>query len=62
MGFTAGTLVYVGGSFFVLRSDLQTERQLHQQDAAFYRELLQNEKELRQLAVEKPKLKSGRSH
>ncbi len=62
MGLTAGTLFYVGGSFFVLRSELQTERGLRQQDAAFYKELLHNEKELRRLAVEGSKLKSGGSH
>ena len=58
MGLTAGCLIYVGGSFFVLRSDLQSERELRQQDAAFYKTLLQNERE-RRLAAERSERKSG---
>ena len=58
MGLTAGSLIYVGGSFFVLRSDLQSERELRQQDAAFYKTLLQNERE-RRLAAERSERKSG---
>ena len=62
MGLTAGSVFYVGGAFFVLRSDLQSERELRQQDAAHYKEMLHKEKELRRLAVERSKLKSGGSH
>lgn len=64
MGLTAGSVIYVGGAFFVLRSDLQTERELRQQDAALYKEMLHmhKEKKLRRLAVEESKLRSGGSH
>ncbi len=40
MGLTAGSISYVGGSFFVLRSDLRAERELRRQDAAHYETLL----------------------
>ena len=46
MGLTAGTLFYVGGSFFGLRRDLVKERELRQSD-------VQKERELRQLDVQK---------
>lgn len=59
VGLTAGTLVYLGGSYFCLRSDLQQERELRQLDAAFYKELLRREKELRQLAVVRSERKLG---
>ena len=50
MGLTAGSLSYVGGSFFVLRSDLRGERELRRQDAAHYKTLL---------AAERSERKSG---
>ena len=50
MGLTAGSLSYVGGSFFVLRSDLRAERELRRQDAAHYKTLL---------AAERSERKSG---
>lgn len=59
VGLTAGTLVYLGRSYFCLRSDLQQERELRQLDAAFYKELLRREKELRQLAVARSERKLG---
>ncbi len=50
MGLTAGSLSYVGGSFFVLRSDLRAERERRRQDAAHYKTLL---------AAERSERKSG---
>lgn len=57
MGLTAGTLFYVGGSFFGLRRDLENERELRQTELQTERKLrqteVQKERELRQLDVQK---------
>ena len=53
MALTAGTLFYVGGSFFGLRRDLVKEREQRHSDMELRQSELQKERELRQSDVQK---------
>ena len=63
-GVTAGTLFFGGGTFFVLRCDLEKEKELRRIEVAHEKELrrieVAHEKELRRLDVERA-LAEGRA-